>query len=190
MKYLRMTGLLVVAAAVLAFAASASATTVTTTTGGAAATPTIHLVNEGGHIKLTNPIINIECAVTAQGAVTVHGAGKQVEGQLATLSFTNCTSSWHVTPTNNGSFFINFTGGHNGLIGSHGAAIDATRMGVTCVYESNNSKLGTITGGNPATVKVEGTLPLNEFLSSPLCGGGAATWSGNLVTTSALYVAA
>lgn len=180
--------LIMALAAMLAFAGSAMATSVTSTTGGATTTPTVHLVNSGGHVKLSNPIANIECSSTIQWTVEKHGAGVTTEGKVLTLEFTGCTNSWHVTSSANGSFFIHWTGGHNGLLGSTGMQIDTTRLGVTCVYETANTKLGNVTGGNPATISNSGSLPINGFLSSPLCGTGGAAFSGGYATTSALYV--
>ncbi len=180
--------LAVTAAALMAFAGSASATSVTTTTGGAAATPTIHAVNEGGHLVLANSIANIECASTAEGSIESHGAGKAAEGKLSSLSFTGCTNSWHVTITAFGSIAIFWSSGEVGVLISVGLRITATRLGVTCNYETNNTTIGTVTGGNPATVDINASIPIAAG-SSALCGTGNAKLSGSYATTSALYVA-
>jgi hypothetical protein len=189
MKYVKILGLLAVAAAALmAFAGSASATTVTTTTGGSAATPTIHAENENGHVTLVNNIAAIECSSTVEGKVESHGAGATASGKLTWLLFTACTNSWHVTNTNTGSLEVHWTSGHNGTLTSSGALVTATRFGVICNYETNNTSIGTVTGGSPATLHIEASIPLAAG-SSGLCGTGNAKWSGAYVTTSALYVA-
>ena len=189
MKYVKILGLLAVAAAALmAFAASASATTVSTTTGGAAATPTIHAVNEGGHVVLANNIINIECGSTVEGTVESHGSGVTAKGNITTLEWPGCTNSWHVTTNKAGSLEVHYTSGHNGELTSSGALVNTTRFGVNCNYETNNTKIGTVTGGNPATLHIEASIPIAEG-SSFLCGSGSAKWQGSYVTTSALYVA-
>jgi hypothetical protein len=192
MKHFKMLGLIAVALAVpAAFAATASATHVTTTTGGAAATPTIHATNGGGHIRIANAIATIECSSTIEGKIESHGTGVTAKGNLSTLNLTSCTNSWHVTSTTNGSIEIHYTSGHNGLLTSSGMQIDATRLGVTCVYNTLNTPLGTVTGGNPAIIHINGWLPLNSGLSSGLCGSGPtnAQILGSYITTSSFYVA-
>jgi hypothetical protein len=188
MKYVKILGLLAVAAAaMMAFAASASATSVTTTTGGAAATPTIHAVNENGHVTLKNDIANIECTSTVEGKVESHGAG-DASGNISSLTWPTCTNSWHVTTSAGGSLSVSYTSGHNGTLSSNGALVKTTRFFVPCNYETKNTKIGTVTGGNPATLKIEASIPIAAE-SSELCGSGNAEWSGSYVTTSALYVA-
>src|SRR6476660_5227602 len=161
MKYTGTISLLCTAIAILVSSSAASATIVTTTTGGTAATPTIHAVSSGGHVKLANPIAKIECASTVEAAVEKHGPGITAEGNISTLTFTGCTNSWHVTTVKPGALIIHWTSGHNGLLTSTGAKVDTTRLGVTCVYETNNTSIGTITGGSPATLKIEASIPLN-----------------------------
>jgi hypothetical protein len=178
---------LAVVVVAMAFAASASATTVTSTTGGAAATPTIHAVSEGGHVKLVNPIANIECSSTVEGKVESHGGGKPASGVLTTLSFTGCTDNWHVTTEKAGELSVTWTSGHNGTVTSSGAFVKTTRFFVPCNYETKNTKVGTIVGGNPATLKIEASIPIAAG-SSELCGEGSGKWEGNYATTSALYV--
>ncbi|HEU4737915.1 MAG TPA: SGNH/GDSL hydrolase family protein [Solirubrobacterales bacterium] len=180
-------GLLALAAAVaMVFAASASATVVTTSTGGAPATPTIHVVNEGGHVVLATPIASIACSSTIDAKVENHGAAVTASGSLTTLNFTGCTNSWHVTSATTGNFEIHHS---SGAVISSGAKVDTTRLGVTCIFETNNTKIGTLTSGNPATLHLEASLPVGSG-SSGLCGTKAAKWEGSYVTTSALYVEA
>ncbi|HEU4737663.1 MAG TPA: hypothetical protein VFS54_01135 [Solirubrobacterales bacterium] len=199
MKYVKILGLLAVAAAaMMAFAASASATYVTTTTGGAVATPSLHAVNEGGHVVLANAIANIECSSTAEGKVESHGHtvvesktkldNVPATGKLSSLSFTGCTNSWHVTVTANGSLSVNWTSGHNGTATSTGTKVTTTRLGVTCNYETNNTAIGTVTGGATATLDISASIPIASG-SSGLCGSGNAKWSGSYVTTAPLYIA-
>lgn len=172
----------------LALAATATATVVTTTTGGAAATPTFHAASEG-HVSLANPIATISCSSTAEGKFESHGAATTATGNLSNLTFTSCTNSWHVTVVNAGSIEIHWTSGHNGTLTSSGAKVDNTRFGVTCVYETKNTSIGTLTGGNPATLQIAASIPLNTAESSPLCGTGNAKWEGNYQFTTALYIA-
>ncbi len=189
MNYLKTLGLFaVVVAAPMALAASASATSVTTTTGGAAATPTIHAVNEGGHLLLANSIFDLECQSTVEGSIIEHGAEKSSELELSSLSFTGCTNSWHVTVTALGTLSINWTSAHNGSVVSSSTKVTTTRLGVTCKYETSGTGIGTLTGGNPATLDISASIPIAAG-SSGLCGSSNAKWSGSYSTTSALYVA-
>lgn len=190
MKNLKIPGLAALAtAALMAFAGSASATTVTTTTGGAAATPTVHLVNEGGHVTFANPIWNISCGSTFGGSVESHGSEAPAKVGLTTFSLSGCTNSWHITTIVPGSLAVHWTSGHNGTVTWTGVRFESTRFGIKCIYETNNTHLGTITGGNPATVHIEASIPIDTEASSGLCGSSNAVWEGNYFTTSALYVA-
>jgi hypothetical protein len=189
MKSLKILGLTAaISAALMAFAGSAAATTVTTTTGGAAATPTIHLVNEGGHVVFANSIANIECNSTFQGNVASHGAGVTAKVSLTSFSLTGCTNEWHYTTTAPGTLEFHWTSGHNGTVTWTGAKVTSTRFGVTCNYETKNTSIGTITGGNPATIDIQGSIPIAAG-SSFLCGSGNSKWEGRYVATSALYIA-
>jgi hypothetical protein len=191
MKHFKSLSLLPIAvAAMLSFAASASATYVTTTTGGAAATPTIHAVNEGGHVSIANPNANIECSSTFSGEVVSHGVGGEVWIPLTNISFTSCTNGWTVGVIWTGELRFNASSGHNGSLMSTGTTLRATLhtiFGVIeCNYNTFISNFGTVTGGNPATLNVSG--PFEFHSGSGLCGSGSAKISGNYVTTSALYI--
>ncbi len=187
MKNFKVFGPLAVAA-MMSFAATASADGLTLSTGGSTGTPTIHAVNENGHVTLQNPIGNISCSSTVEGTPSSHGAGIDVSGSFSHLTFTGCTNSWHVTTEAAGSFWISHTSGHNGELRSSGARVHATRFGVDCYYETDNTLIGTVTGGNPATLHIAANIPLDEVASHPLCGTSSAKWEGNYLTTSALYI--
>jgi hypothetical protein len=193
MKYFKSLGMLAVAAAALmALATSASADYVTTTTGGATQTSEIiHAVSEGGHVRLNTSLPVIECSSTVQGKVETHTGGTSgdaAEGAITALTFTSCTNSWHVTTAVLGRLWIDWTSGHNGVVTSSGTTVTATRFFVPCNFETKHTKLGTVTGGSPATLHIEARIPL-ESSSSELCGRGDVIWEGNYITTSALYVA-
>ncbi len=173
-------------AGTLYLANPAPTTSLTTTTGGAAATPTIHAVSEGGHVKLDNPIAKIECGSTLEGTVESHG-GAIAKGNVAKLEWSGCTNSWHVTTEKAGELSVQWTEGHNGTVSSSGAVVKTTRFLVPCNYETSNTKIGTLKGGSPATLHIEGSIPVGAG-SSELCGKGSAKWEGDFVTTAALYV--
>lgn len=186
-KYLGVGAISVIAMLVLV--SNVSATSITKTTGGAAATPNFHVVNEGGHIRMANPIANIDCSVTLQGTIESHGSGIAASGKISTLSITGCTNSWHVTSVTNGVLSVNYISGHKGSAVSSETKIDTTRLGVTCVYQTNNTPIGTVTGGSPATGQIAASIPINSGESSGLCGTGNAKLEGSGVGTGAGYIA-
>lgn len=186
MRKLQFAGLLAIAS--MGFAASASATTISGTTGGAAATPTLHVASEG-HIVLLNPIAKIECGLTAEGKIESHGPGVAVKGDISKLEFPGCTNSWHVTTEKAGFLEAHYTSGHNGILVSSGLLVKTTRFGiVSCNYETNNTTLGTVTGGEPATLHVAASVPLAAG-SSGLCGSGSTELEGSVAFTSAGFIA-
>jgi hypothetical protein len=170
---------------------SASASYVTTFTGGSAWTPAIHAVNENGHVSLHNPEANIECEAEVEGWVESHGSGEVVKGSISDIGGESCTGGWEVVANSYGSATISHTTGHNGTLTSTGATVTATLnlvfFHVTCRYATSNTHIGVITGGNPATVHLEGNIPFHS--GSGACGAGGSQLTGDAVTTSALYVA-
>jgi hypothetical protein len=179
MKYVKMIGLMAIAAAaVMAFAGTASATTVTSPSG------TLYtgkiVAASGGHVVLDNPIAKIECSSKVEGTVTSHGAGVTAKGTISSLTFGSpvgtCTDSWHVTVVSAGSLEIHGTGGNNGTLTSSGATVEATRFGITCRYATNNTDIGTFTGGTPATLDISASIPFHS--GSVFCGTGATAWTG------------
>lgn len=180
----------VIATALMAFSGTASADTVTSPTG-TTYTGSLAAASEG-HTVLHNPIAKIECAGTFAASVESHPAGGKVSGAVHP-TFTGCTNSWHVTTENVGGAYgaltVDSTSGHNGTVTSMWSRIITTRFGITCVYETFLTHIGVTTGGNPATLHFDASIPIDEDDSSGLCGSGNAKWEGNYVTTSALYVA-
>jgi hypothetical protein len=176
------TALLAVAVSSLwmAFAGTASATTFTSPLG-TIYTGEIKGESEG-HLVLDNPIAKIECAVALQGKVESHGEGVTAKGSVTALSFTGCTNSWHVTVINKGTFEAHGIGSGNATLTSSGTTVEATRLGVICRYATSNTKLGTLTGGTPATLHLEASIPFHS--GSFLCGAGSIAWTGSYKATS------
>jgi hypothetical protein len=103
------------------------------------------------------------------------------------LLFNNCTNEWVIDVTANGSLEVHTTStaGHGtGTLTSTGAKVTATRAGLSCVYETNATPIGTVTGGTPATLAISANIP--RVGGSFLCGGSTATWTGSYATTSTL----
>jgi hypothetical protein len=57
-----------------------------------------------------------------------------------------------------------------------------TRSGTTCRYKSENTAIGTLTGGTPATIDIEGKLLPDG--GSPLCGEELYPLTGSFKVTS------
>jgi hypothetical protein len=181
MKYIKSLGLFAVAAAMMAFASSASATTLTDSSGSS--TPKVHFVAANKHIEIHNNIVNIQCNSILSGTVptaTEGGAGKSVSWTLATASFSECTNEWVVDTVAAGSLEMHYKepkGTHNvGTLTSTGMKLTATRAGLSCIYETNKTPLGTVTGGEPATLAVSANIP--RVGGSFLCGGALAAMTG------------
>lgn len=192
MKYVKILGLLAVAAtALMVFSAIASATTLTSPEG----TPlkegaTLHGENENGHVTLANPIANISCASTVEGKIAKEGeggAGKPVTGEITHLTFTGCTNSWHVTTISPGDLSLTWKAAGEGSLTSTGAKVETTRIGVKCVYVTNNTAIGTATDTSKTkstpTLHVSAGIPISKAESSALCGEGNAKWEGAYVLT-------
>jgi hypothetical protein len=188
MKFVKMLGLLAVAAAALmAFAGAASADEATSPTG-TTYTGALSAKSEG-HAVLDNPIAKIECPSTVSGAIeSKDQAGEDVSGEISSLTFNNCTDSWHVTVVTAGKLSVNATGGYAGDVFSTGATVEATRFGISCRYATSNTTVGTATGGSPATMHINANIPFHS--GSVFCGSGSTAWTGSYEVTSptSLYI--
>jgi hypothetical protein len=188
MKYVKMLGLLAVAAAALmAFAGTASADTATSPTG-TTYTGSLHASSEG-HAVLHNPIAKIECPSTVGGTIDTHGPGVKVSGAISTLTFNNCTDSWHVTVVAAGRLSADgYASGYDGDIYSSGATVEATRFGISCRYATNTTTVGRLTAGSTPTMHINASIPFHS--GSIFCGSGATVWTGGYTvsTPSSLYI--
>ncbi|HEU4739314.1 MAG TPA: hypothetical protein VFS54_09585 [Solirubrobacterales bacterium] len=166
--------------ATLVLVGSASADRLTSPTGTTYTGKITALNYPGGMVGIHNSIVEIDCDMWLELTVESHGAGKAASGKVSNLSFTQCTNSWHVTVSASGLLLFDTTAGYDGTVRSTGTKITATRIGVTCNYETTNTTFGTIEGGSPAVVYLEGSIPIASG-SSALCGSGAAKMTGNLL---------
>lgn len=180
-------GLLALAVtAFVALPAVAQATTITSPTG-TAVTSNKEASSEAGHITLTNPIANILCASTIAGPIESHGSGVTAAGKVSALTFTGCTNSWHATTIVGGTLTSHHTSGYDATVTSTGAKVTNTRFGVTCVYETNNTSMGTATGGNPSTLHISASIPIVTSESSGLCGTKNSEMKGSYVGNGSAY---
>jgi len=152
---------------------------------GTVVTPTIKAESEG-HVGIDHPLTTIQCQWIIEG--TVKGHGGNVVVPLSSLATSGCTDSWHATTVAAGKLEVSVTSGYNGTVTWSEGTVELTRSGTTCRYKSANTHLGTITGGSPATIDIEGKLPFHS--GSPLCGEEAYALTGTLKVTSpsSLYV--
>lgn len=188
MKCLKITTLLAIAAAAsMAFAGIAMADSATSPTG-TTYTSTADGQSEG-HYVLDNPIAKIECQHEFKGVLNAHGPGLDIIFELKETRLFNCTNEWHFTTVAAGTLRISgIAGSYNGDVFSTGETIEATRFGITCRYATNNTTIGTLTAGSPATIDVSGSLPFHS--GSVFCGSGATAMTGSMTLSSpsALYI--
>jgi len=187
MKNLKMLGLLAVAAAsLMAFAGSASATNVFTSPAGTHFTGTIHASLESGTTAVVKAGIEDTCAeATIHGTITVnnttHAEGALTGGTPPTgLTFGKCTA--HTAVGFSGSLTIN----DKGEVFSRNSRVEVYVTGIArCYYgaEVGSVKIGTLTGGTPATLDVNTTSLQKETGSDFLCASNG-TWTGSYVVTS------
>lgn len=178
MKLLKTAGSAVLfAVALLGIPGSASATAITSATGSVY-TGTIHASSEG-HVKLANSLASLECNSTFEGSVESHGAETTAKVSLAGFAFTGCTNSWHLTTITPGSLEIHWTNGYSGKVTWSGGKIVTTRFLVSCVLGTENTTVGTVTAGSPATLHIESGIPVILKESSELCGYSDFKWEGS-----------
>jgi len=193
MKYIKMLGLAAVAAAALmAFvgAGTASATQLTGAGGAVLGVGTEIKAENEGKVILDPPFGAIECSVSnVAGSVTNAGSSTTtVSGSIATLTFSSCNAT--VTVLKKGTLEIHTQSGsanNNGTLTSSGAEVTVQFLGTHCIFSTNNTDLGTVTGsattGGNATLDISATIPRTGGSSGAFCGSTAA-WTGAYKVTS------
>lgn len=189
MQYLKIRGSVVVLAMLLMGLPGVASATTGTSPAGTTYTGTVHAVSLG-HLELHNPAANIKCTHTLHGNVIGHGSTNTLTVQLIETRLTNCTEGWTVTANSPGHLEIHHTNGFDGTVTSKGATYTAVNdaIGITCRYKTENTSIGTFTGGSPALIDINGSLPFHS--GSIFCGSGASAVTGTLELASptALYV--
>lgn len=184
MKYVKVSGLLAVAAVFLmAFAPTASATTLTWSSGIYTGT----LRAEAGETTF-HGVATITCKSSKlEGSVESHGSGVTASANLSSLTFSECGSN-HVVVLKPGSLEVHtqnaFSNG-NGTLTSSGAeiSVEITSLGITCLFRTEGTHLGTITGGVAAVIDVESaSLIVTTPPSSIFCGSKAKLTSSYVVS--------
>ena len=196
MKYMGMLGLAAATAmALVAFGAgTASATTLTSPTGTvykgevvASAETTVTLKEEAfGTKTCTTSVIKFTPnaqseATTVTGAVSTltFGTPRVVGGNEEESHCENGAATINVLKT--GSLEIHsIAGTENGTLTSSGMEVTTLKFGIHCIYTTNNTHLGTITGGKTATIDINAKM--NKGPTSPFCAEHS-TWEGSYWVT-------
>lgn len=181
MKHLKTLALVGVLAGLMAFvsAGSASATVLTCGPSICPAGTFIHADSEG-HIEFHPPIGTIECGMTVEGVTTNVGSSTEtVKGNFKSHVFTTCNAEVKIIA--NGSFEIHTEkepspANNNGTVTSSGTQFTIVFAGFHCIFGTNKTHLGTITGsantGGTATWHLENTtIPRTGGSSGIFCGG-------------------
>jgi hypothetical protein len=88
-----------------------------------------------------------------------------------------------------GTLSVTWTSGYNGTVTWSGAEIEKTNaIGVTCIYTTNNTHLGTLIGGSSATLAIN-SVTIFRTGGSFFCGTHDF-WTGAYQTTGPLYIEA
>ena len=193
MKYLKLMGLAAIAAAALmAFAGSASATTLTGAGGTVLNKGTSIVSAAEGRTTLHPPIGDIFCENSKVSGKTTNNSGEKdaegrtlpVTGSIEALTFEECNAE--VVVLNKGTLSISEGTGSNGTLRGTGNEVTVTFSGFHCIFKTNNTKLGTVTGSNTtgatATLDIEATIPRTGGRSGAFCGS-TAQWTGSYLVS-------
>lgn len=192
MRYIKMIGLTALAVvAAMALAATASATTLTSPKGELY---TGKLVAQSGEITV-HGVATYSCGESkAEGEVAQHGASITASGPLTKWTLSQCST--HVTVLKLGTVTIHPLEGSPGdatvTVSGTQVTSEATSMGMSCLYETNETDLGVLTGS--ATTGGNAVLDINSALiprtgHSIFCGSsGTLTGSYTITTPSTLYI--
>lgn len=183
MKYAKALGLLaVVVASLMALAGTAMATRATSPTG-TLYTGTVKATSANMELHITG-ITTVKCTHSEMElTIESHGVGVTVFGKLSKLTFTGCTNGQPTSPVaNRGSLEVHGTLYPNGEATSNGAAvvIHNTPIG-TCIFTTNSTKIGTVTGGKPAQLDVN-SAAIPQTGGNPFCPS-SGVWTGSYSVT-------
>ncbi|HYH53558.1 MAG TPA: hypothetical protein VD761_05455 [Solirubrobacterales bacterium] len=183
MKHLKMLGLaLVAAAAFMAFASSASAQPTLTSPANVDYTGNITATAEGTHLVQAG-FANITCTTSTIAFTVTTNNTTKASGSITTYDTSGCNAT--VITLKNGSVEItpnSPTGSNKGTVKGSGSEVTVSTLGVSCVYGTGaGTTLGTVTGGNPATIAVSASLP--KISGGFLCAS-PASWTTTYTVTS------
>jgi len=173
MRHIKILGLLAVAAtALMAFASIASASTVTSPSG---TVYTKTIAATAGPTELVGSFTTVKCNKSAvEGSVKSHGAGVTAEGPISSLTFSEC--NFNVTVLKKGDLIAHATGGGNATLTSTGAEVLVHTSVGECIFTTNATDIGNLTGGTPAKLSIA-SVAIARTGGNFLCGS-SAKWSG------------
>lgn len=134
------------------------------------------------------PSGSMYCGKSTISAKTANtgGSTETVKANVENLSFAECNSTFVVLKK--GTFEIHTdpadsTGGSgNGTLTWSGLELTTTYLGFHCIFSTNSTDLGTITGSE-ATLHLKATIPRTGGGSGAFCGP-TAQWTGSYKITS------
>jgi hypothetical protein len=139
------------------------------------------------------PSGSMQCGKSTISAKTANtgGSTETVKANVENLSFTECNSTFVVLKK--GTFEIHTdpadsTGASsNGTLTWSGSELTTTYLGFHCIFSTNSTDLGTITGSEepflPRTLEIKATIPRTGGSSGAFCGS-TAQWTGSYKITS------
>ena len=183
MKHLKMLALAsLTAAAVLGASGTASATTLTSPAGTTLVKGSMIKAQSEGHTVLDSVIGKIECSVGGEGELTDAGSATETtEGEVFFGTF-SCTSA-AVTVVKTGTAELHSLGSGKGTLTGSGTEVTVQTFGLHCIFTTNATTLGTVTGGTPATLQISATIPRTGGSSGAFCGA-SAPYTGKIKVTS------
>jgi hypothetical protein len=196
MKHLKTFSLVTLAAVLvaLAVAGSASATFITGEGGKVLGVGTASKSNSQGSIAFDPPFGTIECSEStiAGKSTSAGGSSETVKGNVETLTFTGCNATVTVLATGTTEVHTRTEkADNNGLVTTSGAKITMEFIGTHCIYETNNTTLGTETGstntGGASVIDIEATIPRTGGRSGAFCGT-TAQMTGSYKNTTPVFV--
>jgi len=187
MKHLKTLGLATVAAmAAMAFVGATSASAGHLCTG----TPASHCgtpmvagetfdmsIETSSLMKTTGGTTVATCSTGSLGGQLANTGSttETVKETLTAVTWGGCTTTVDTLSTGTLEFH-HIAGTDNATVTSSGLEVTIQFLGVSCLFKTNNTDIGVLTGGNPATTDINGTIPATSpggFLCPP-----HIVWSG------------
>lgn len=183
MKTLKMLALACGAAAIMAIFAAPASATVLTSPQGTTYTNTIEATST--NLKWHGAFVTVECSHSKwAGKVETHGAAVTVKSTLSSLSFTGCNYAYTVvTP---GSLEIHTdtaVADGNGTVTWSGAVIEVATSVGTCVFTTNGTHIGTLTGSDSTNAVIDINAKIPRTGGNFLCGSSATLTGSYAITT-------
>jgi len=118
----------------------------------ASVTTSALLKTGGGTTIVTCTGGNVGGKLTDAGSSTT-----TVKASIQEMTWSGCSTTVHTLAKGTGE--LHYTSGNNATITSSGAEITVQFLGVSCIFKTSSTSIGTFTGGKPATFDVNGTIP-------------------------------